>query len=154
MAKCGRRWVQQDVTALVNWSSSSSTVASIANARNERGVATGVAAGQTTISATRGGVVGSTTLTVKDVVSIAITPAMPSIAVGTTLQFVATGTYSDGSTADLTSQAGWFSTNQSVAIISSLPASRGLASAVSAGTTTIRATLSPTLSGTTIATVP
>lgn len=144
----------QDVTALVTWSSSQNGVASIANARNARGVASALAAGQTTISATRGSVVGSTMLTVKDVVSIAVTPATPSIAVGTTLQFAATGTYSDGSTGDLTAQVSWSSTDQTVVIISNLGSSRGLASAVRAGMTTIRASLSPALRGTTTATVP
>jgi len=35
-------------------------------------------------------------------VSIAVTPANPTIAKGTTQQFTATGTYNDGSTQDIT----------------------------------------------------
>src|SRR2546423_1279790 len=53
----------------------------------------------------------------------------------------ATGTYSDASTQDLTSQVTWTSTNTSVASISTTVPTAGLASAVSAGTTTITATL-------------
>src|SRR5271166_3028834 len=42
-------------------------------------------------------------------VSIAVTPANPSIAAGKQQQFTATGTYSDGSHQDLTSSATWTS---------------------------------------------
>ena len=68
--------------------------------------------------------------------SIAVTPANPTIQAGATQQFTATGTYSDNSTKDITSQATWASSNTAVATIS--PA--GLASGVSAGATTISAT--------------
>ena len=56
--------------------------------------------------------------------SIAVTPANPSVAKGLTQQFTATGTYTDGSTADLTSQVTWASATPSVATINS---SQGLA---------------------------
>ena len=54
---------------------------------------------------------GSTVLTVTaaTLVSIAVTPANPSIAKGTTQQFTATGTYSDSSTANITSSVTWSS---------------------------------------------
>ena len=57
--------------------------------------------GTSTISATLGGVSGSTVLTVTAAVlqSIAVTPANPSVAKGLTEQFTATGTFSDNSTA-------------------------------------------------------
>lgn len=48
-------------------------------------------------------------------VSISVTPAAPSIVVGKTQQFKATGTYSDGTTKDLTSTANWLSATASVA---------------------------------------
>src|SRR5439155_13863899 len=41
--------------------------------------------------------------------SIAVTPANPTNLTSTTRQFTATGTYSDGSTQDITTQAGWTS---------------------------------------------
>ena len=65
-----------------------------------------VGTGTTTITATEPetGKVGSTTFTVTSavVVSIAVTPAAPSQALGYTQQFTATGTFSDSSTQDLT----------------------------------------------------
>jgi sulfur relay (sulfurtransferase) complex TusBCD TusD component (DsrE family) len=69
--------------------------------------------------------------------SIAVTPANPTIMVGATQQFVATGTYSDGSTKSVTSQATWTSSNTAAATINA----SGLATAVLAGSTTIRAAL-------------
>ena len=49
--------------------------------------------------------------------SIAVTPANPSVADGLTEQFTATGTFSDGSTQDLTTQVTWASATTSVATI-------------------------------------
>jgi len=70
-------------------------------------------------------------------VSIAVTPVSPSIVAGSTLQFTATGTYSDSSTQNLTSTATWASGTPATATI----ASGGLATAVAAGTTVITATV-------------
>ena len=66
-----------------------------------------------------------------------MTPANPSVAKGTTEQFTATGTYSDNSTQNLTSQVTWASATTSVATITAT----GLATAVGTGTSTISATL-------------
>ena len=69
--------------------------------------------------------------------SLMVTPASPSIPVGVTQQFTATGTYSDGSTQNVTSQATWTSSNVGVATINAA----GQVVGVSVGTTTISATL-------------
>ena len=128
---------QQNMTTSVNWTSSSSGVASIASS----GVTTSLGAGQTTITATAGSVTGSTTLTVTSatLLSIAVSPATPTIAAGTTQQFTATGTFSGGSKQNLTSSVGWNSSSSAVATV----ASGGLASGVGAGPATITATLGP-----------
>ena len=81
-------------------------------------------------------------------VSIAVTPVNPSIAVGAYQQFTATGTYSDGSHQDLTNSVIWASSVSSVATISS----RGLATGVAAGSTTIQAS-SGSINGSTSLTV-
>ena len=70
--------------------------------------------------------------------SIAVTPAIPNIATGATQQFTATGTYSDGSTQNITSQVTWTSSNTTVATINSA----GLASGMAPGSTTITAAFS------------
>src|SRR6266511_589482 len=73
-------------------------------------------------------------------VSIAVTPPNPSISDGNTQQFVATGTYSDSSTKDVTTLVTWSSSNDSVAGISNAAGSNGIATSLSEGTTTIKAT--------------
>ena len=70
--------------------------------------------------------------------SIAVTPANATIATGATQQFTAMGTYSDGSTQNITSQVAWSSSNASVATIST----GGLATTMTPGNTTISATQS------------
>jgi hypothetical protein len=76
--------------------------------------------------------------------SITVTPANPSIAAGTTKQFTATGSFSDGSQQDLTTSVSWTSSAPAVATINS----SGLASGVSVGQATIAAT-SATVKGST-----
>jgi hypothetical protein len=113
------------------------------------GLATAVGAGTSTISATSGAISGSTLLTVTPatLVSIAVTPANPSITKGSTQQFTATGTFSDNSTQVL-SNAVWASGTTTVATINA----PGLATGVGQGTSTISAT-SGAISGSTVLTV-
>jgi hypothetical protein len=66
-------------------------------------------------------------------------PSIPSIAWGTTQQFTATGTYTDGTTPEMTSTVTWSSTSTSVATISNTAGSNGLATSTGEGTTTITA---------------
>ena len=80
--------------------------------------------------------------------SITVTPTNPSIASGTTQQFVATGQFSNGNSANLTNSVNWGSSAPGVASISTT----GLASAIGAGQTVIKAT-SGTTSGSTTLTV-
>jgi N-acetylneuraminic acid mutarotase len=129
----------QDITSLVTWASATPAVATISNAAGSRGLANGLNTGSSTITATLGGVSGTTTLTVTGAVltGIAVTPGSPTIAKGTTQAFTATGTYSDNTTADITALVSWLSGNTGVATISAA----GLASGVNTGTSTITATL-------------
>ena len=68
-----------------------------------------------------------------------VAPTSPSIAVGGTVQFTATAHFSDGTTADVTVNANWSSSVPNVGTIASLGTQVGLATGVSAGTTTITA---------------
>ena len=124
-----------DITSSVTWSSSSPTVATIfAN-----GSATGEGSGTTNITATLSGVSSPIVkLTIKAVSSISIVPAVShNLDIGATQQFSAIGTYSDGSSADISAQVMWLSSNPQVATIYA----NGLATAVTAGTANITATL-------------
>ena len=131
-----------NLTTMVTWSSTMPAIATISNAAGSEGLATIVAAGMTTIRATLGAITGETTLTVTAPVldSIRVTPAGPTIPLGRTQQFTATGVYSDMSTMDLTQQVTWGSTQASVATISNAAGSKGLAQTVGFGATTISAT--------------
>src|SRR5207247_9221755 len=143
----------QDLTTEVTWSPASAAVATIGNASGWQGLATSVAAGgPITITATLGGVSGNTTLTVTaaTLTSIAVTPANPSLPLGLTRQFTATGTFSDSTMQDLTTQVTWSSSSPGVATISNASGSKGLAKSVTAGTTMITATLGSVSGNTTL----
>jgi 6-phosphogluconolactonase (cycloisomerase 2 family) len=126
----------KDLTSVVVWESSATTIATIAPG----GLATSVAQGAATISAVSGSVSGSTTLTIgpppaPSLKTITVSPAASTIALGHAQQFSALGTYSDGTTKDLTSTATWSSSTTSVVTINS----SGLATSIAQGTATISA---------------
>jgi len=73
--------------------------------------------------------------------SIAITPGSATIAQATTQAFTATGSYSDGSTKDLTATAQWSCLLPNLATVSSSSPTQGLATGISAGTVVISASL-------------
>src|SRR5262249_35482040 len=122
----------KDLTATVGWTSSAAMAAI-----NAAGLATGVAAGLTTISAALAGVTGSSVLTVGPavLVSVAVTPANKSLAAGQMQQFTATGNYSDGTSRDLTAASVWVSSAPNIATVNAA----GMATAVAVGTATINA---------------
>ncbi len=124
----------QDLTRAVYWTVSPSGFAAVDGA----GVATAQAVGTATVTATSGSMSGAGVLVVSaaSVVSMAVAPAKSSIELGSRQQLSATGTFSDGTTQDLTSSATWSSDTPSVAAITS----PGLAVAQNVGTAMISAT--------------
>jgi len=130
----------RDLTSVVTWTSSLPGVATI----GAGGLAQSVAEGVTTIAATdpttgvssSGTAGGSAQLTVSPpaLLSIAVTPAVWSMILGGTQQFVATGTFSDGVTRDITGAVEWRSSGAAVTV-----SATGLATAVSAGVVTLSA---------------
>jgi 6-phosphogluconolactonase (cycloisomerase 2 family) len=129
-----------DISSSVTWNSGTAATATI----SASGLATGVAAGTTAITASQGMVTSSpsVTLTVIALQSIAITapPAPISVAVAGTVQFTATGTYTDASTADVTSQATW-AANPTTTVATFSTTTIGLATGVANGTAQITATI-------------
>jgi hypothetical protein len=119
----------------LSWKSSKPSISSIRGS----GLASGKKLGSVTISATSSGVTGTTTLTVANgtLSSIAITPANPSVAAGSTQQFTATGTFSDSTTQDVTFNTHWSSSAAGVATIANGPNGAGLATTTAAGSTVI-----------------
>lgn len=129
------------------WTSSDDSKATVAG-----GLVTAVSTGTVVITASYGGVssnavtinVGPATLN-----TITVTPADPTVAQGHTVQFTATGLYTDGSTSDITGVVTWSSSNTAVATINAA----GLASTPAVGgPVTITASMSGK-SGTTTLTV-
>jgi uncharacterized protein YjdB len=127
----------RDLTASATWSSSDSNVVSVSSS----GVATGVATGVVTITARSGAFSGSATLTVNtagaNLTSLTLSPTNPSVPVNTTQQLTATGSYSDGSSRDLTALVTWSSSTIANATVDPF----GLVKGVAAGSATITATL-------------
>lgn len=82
-------------------------------------------------------------------VSITLEPPAPTIAHTTTQQFLARGHYSNGSTADLTSQCVWYTSDATKATVNAA----GLASGVAAGQTIITGKFPSGPAGTTLLTL-
>jgi uncharacterized protein YjdB len=139
-----------NVTDTVTWTSSAPAVATI----DATGMAKGVSAGTTTITATMQGFTGqissSAALTVTgtggtgspgspgtaDITTITVIPGSQAVASPSqTSQFIAIGATSAGATADLTNQVVWSSSSSAIATIDA----QGLATGVSQGTATITA---------------
>ena len=137
----------KDITSQVAWSSSNAAVATVSSS----GLATAVAPGNVTITASMngfGGVKSSTaTVTVtgggtvgSNLTSLTIIPGTQTVlSTNETGQFIAIGTYSGGSgetvDEDVTSQVAWSSSDVKVATINAT----GLATGINPGTTTITA---------------
>jgi len=143
-----------DITDSVSWTSDDTNVATVLTnslgiptmsgvaARTsvvvDPGLATCKATGTTTIRAKKDGVEGNTTLHVTNpsLQSIAITTSSASVIDGQTLQLTATGTYTDGSTADITDSAVWGVDNISIASVY-----KGKVTGLSVGTVTVTASV-------------
>lgn len=133
----------------VAWQSSDTSVLDI----SITGVATAKKAGTAVITAVDKAhptITGSAAAAVVELESITIVPPSPDpvISVGTSTQFTATGTYSAATLAavssaliptNMTSLVSWSTSSSSIAVISNVTPSFGIATAVSAGTVTIEA---------------
>ena len=128
-----------NVNSTATWTAATPAVATVSSS----GLATGVTSGSTMVTASLNGMSGNASLNVTPTVtvtltSISVTPSTASIAVGATQQFTATGTYSNASTANISSTAAWTSATPAAATVSSA----GLATGVASGSTTVTASLS------------
>ena len=138
----------QDITASASWSTSSPNVVNISGS----GLVTAQALGTAPVKATSGSVSGSAVVTVSPLtlVSIAIAPPSPSIPKGETQQLIATGSYNDGSTQDISGQVSW--SNSAPNIIALSGSDPINITAQNLGTATLTAT-SGSISGSTNVTV-
>lgn len=135
----------QNLTALVNWTTSSSSVATVSG-----GVVTGVGAGTAIITASINGYTGlltaTSTVTVtssgtggvgNDVTSLTITPTSQTVALpGDTATYTAVGTTAGGANVNVNGLVVWSSSSTEIATVN---ASTGVVTAVGPGTATIQA---------------
>jgi len=126
-------------TPSVTWSTGNGVIATI----DTNGIATGVAAGTTTVTATSGSLAASTLLLVSSsaLQSILISPTLATVSASGTAapssqQFTATGFFADGSALDITTSVNWNSSSTTNAVIGT---NTGLATGFVVGTVTITA---------------
>jgi hypothetical protein len=122
-----------DLTSLVTWGVDNNMLASIDNI----GHVVPIQAGTVTITSSFEGVQAQHSLTITDITldAIQITPQQAEIPSGLEQEFQAVGSYSDGSTQDLSDFVSWSSSSPAVASMSD-----ATATGASQGTTTISAT--------------
>ncbi len=125
-----------DMSSAVSWQSSNLGLATISSV----GVASGLLPGAVTLTATFQGKYATSTLTVTPatLTSLDIAPAVASaLPLNATRQYKAIGTYSDKTTQDVTEQVIWQTSNASQLAVSNASGSRGLVTALAAGTPTL-----------------
>lgn len=83
-------------------------------------------------------------------VSVVVTPATASIAIGATQQLIATAAYTDGSAVDVTAKAAWTSAAPTIATVNAA----GVSTGVSAGAAVVTAVFQSKSGTSTITVVP
>lgn len=119
---------RRDISALAEWAVTDAQGQAVAPA--PAGLLAGAPAGQYTVTVRFGGRQVSThmLITAATLTSLALTPKNPTIAKGTMQTFTATGTFSDGSTQDLTAASTWSITSligSGVAVLDSVGVVQG-----------------------------
>jgi hypothetical protein len=130
-----------DITSLVTWNSTQSAIATVSSSPGTQGLALAASPGSTTISASLGTVSSSpSSLTVSNanLVSISVTAAGATVPLATSQQFVANGSFDDGTQQNISETANWISSSPTVARASSI----GVVTGVGLGSSTITASSS------------
>ncbi|MBL8918932.1 MAG: Ig-like domain-containing protein [Myxococcaceae bacterium] len=128
----------RDLTYLVSWTSSAPAVATVGSWASLQPIQ----AGSATITATLGGVQGTTVVTVSSATLTGLTLSMASmapLAVQETRKLSARGSFSDGSELDVTPYVTWLSSAATVAAVSNAWPSNGEVKGLSSGSTTVSA---------------
>ncbi len=126
-----------DITEEGTWTTSNASVATV-----NKGLISFVGGGSATVQISYGGYTANVSVNVasKTLTGISVTPGTRSMGVNATQDFVATATYSDSSTQNVTDTVTWSTTNSSVATISNTAPQWGRAQGVAAGSVTVTAT--------------
>ena len=132
----------QDVTSLAAWSIKDTRGSDVARIDSD-GLATADNLGQARVAARYNPTTGATLLEVTPaaLTKLLISPSSASIAKGTTVNFSASGEYSDGSTADVTTSVSWSVLDVMGSGVAAID-SHGTALGVATGVASVRADLS------------
>jgi hypothetical protein len=137
-----------DLSDQVVWESSNVDNADISNSANNSGRLTGVNPGVVTITAVINGQSSSVSIEITDAVlqSIELSSLLNSLSINQQQLVQATGIYSDLSRQELSEQIFWSSSDPAILSVSNLSNKKGQASALSAGSAAITASLSGVIS--------
>lgn len=138
----------QNMTGLLTYSSSNPLVATV----NSSGMLQGLLPGSATITASLGSVSAtlSVTITAATLQGLNLGAGTVTVAAGVSTQLSATGSYSDGSTQDLSAVVSWSSSAPSVAAVDATGKVTGLGT----GSATITATLGSVTGSVTVTVTP
>ena len=130
-----------DLTGLATWTSTDTSIAAVSDAAGTKGRVTTIAPGVATIKASWAGITGTDDVTVSSatLTTITITPNPASVPVSGSTPLTATGTFSDGTTLDITQRVTWISSDPSIADISNAGDTTGVVFGFKAGTITVTA---------------
>ena len=127
----------QDLTHVVEWTSSNPAIIEVSNALDSEGVVVAKALGAAVVTGSASGVESvdvPITVTDAELKGLSVSPSDVSIEVGETVQLEAQAAYSDGTRSDSTAQVRWITGDPDVVTVS-----RGKLTAAGVGKTTIRA---------------
>ncbi|HBN6314131.1 TPA: Ig-like domain-containing protein, partial [Vibrio parahaemolyticus] len=124
-----------DISNSVTWTPLDTATATVSPA----GLLSAVEVGNTTLTATKDGVISNTVdvnVSAAVITSIQVTPSPVNVAKGQTQQLTATAIFSDATSSDISSSVTWTPVDTATATVSST----GLLSGVKVGNTTLTAT--------------
>jgi uncharacterized protein YjdB len=127
-----------DLTAVVEWQSSDSGVATVSDGLDQEGLLTAAGTGEAVITATAEGITSSevkVTVTDAELLGISVEPKEVTVAAGDTLSLTCQAAWSDGSRGDASGQVRWVTGNGEVATMDP----GGLLTGVAVGRTEVHA---------------
>ena len=135
----------ENVTRIVDWSTSNTNVLRLVSPEVSPGLVTAVNSATSVFITARDPdsneyVISTFSVTASQLEKIALNPSPAlSLTGGESHSLTAIGTYTDGTTADITNNVLWSSSNEAVATVSNVESSRGTVNALTEGNTSITA---------------
>ena len=132
----------RDITDFVTWYIPDTSIAEPENRKYHKGKVLGIGAGTATLYASYGGVNGTSTLTVNSttISSVSLDTSTTTGTVNTSLQLGATAIFSDNGSLDVTKEAVWSSSDESIIMVNNDPLNSGLITFIAAGSASITVT--------------